>query len=118
MPQTDFTPADRAWLAEFEQYLESSFADPRLSVSDMADAMALSERQLHRRVKRLTGRTPLRYLRRLRLQRAHALLEARQVDTVGELAAAVGYRRTDYFSQLYRDLYGGTPHEQLREQLT
>lgn len=46
-----------------------------ITVADMAHAAAVSERTLHRHLMQLTGQSPARYLNRLRLERACALLE-------------------------------------------
>jgi len=103
------------WLSALDQYLGEVYADAELSVRDMAENMGLSERQFYRKVKQLTGQTPLQYIRNLRLQRAKELLEAGQVDTVNELAAEVGYIRTDYFSRLFKKAFGFSPYQQLRD---
>lgn len=47
-----------------------------ICVADMAHAMALSERTLHRQLLAQTGQTPARFLSNLRLERACRLLEA------------------------------------------
>jgi AraC-like DNA-binding protein len=103
------------WLSALDQYLEEAYADSELSIRDMAENMGLSERQFYRKVKQLTGQTPLQYIRDLRLKRARELLEAGQIDTVNELAAEVGYIRTDYFSRLFKKAFGFSPYQGLRD---
>lgn len=103
------------WLDALDQYLEEAFSDPELNIGHMAEAMGLSERQFYRKVKQLTGHTPLQYIRHLRLKRALELLEEGCVETVNELAAEVGYIRTDYFSRLFKESFGYSPYQRLRD---
>ncbi len=106
-------PADRAWLKEVEELLQKEVSNARFANTDLAEAMNLSERQLTRRIKQLTGLSPKRYLREIRLQSARHLLERGKVATVSEASYEVGFETPDYFSKLFTDRFGRRPSDYL-----
>lgn len=75
--------------------------------------MAISERQLRRRKKRLTGLSPLDYVKEVRLQQARLLLEERRFRTVAQTAVAVGFQHLDTFTRNFIQHFGFTPSEYL-----
>lgn len=78
------------------------------SVARLAAAAHLSRSQLTRRCRREVGMAPAQWVIRARLDRARQLL--RDTDmSIGEIAAALGYRDACYFSHQFRRLAGQTP---------
>ena len=104
--------ADSALLARLEGLADEHLSDDRFGVSALAKQAGMSTRTLHRELHRLASEPPSDWLRGRRLQRAHALLEARAFRTVGEVAAAVGLSRS-YFGRAYRVAYGCSPSDVL-----
>ena len=61
--------------------------------------------------------TPLEYLRRVRLERAHrdlVVADPTAGDTVAAIATRWGFAHHGYFSAAYRRIYGHPPHVTLR----
>ena len=56
------TKPDKAWLKEIEKFVYSNISSPELKLSDIAFEVAVSERQLHRRINKLLGITPNKYV--------------------------------------------------------
>jgi transcriptional regulator GlxA family with amidase domain len=79
-----------------------------IAMSDLARAVAVSERTLLRRFGAATGQTPLGYLQAVRLQAARALLESGDM-TVQSIATQVGYSDASSFSRLFRQSIGLSP---------
>lgn len=79
-----------------------------VSISDLARAVAVSERTLARKFTAAIGRTPLGYLQTLRLSAARSLLEAGDL-TVEAIANQVGYADVSSFSRLFRREIGVSP---------
>ncbi|GAB4423790.1 MAG: hypothetical protein OHK0039_40570 [Bacteroidia bacterium] len=105
------TLADQTWLARFETYLVRHHASIHLSIPDLADHFAMSQSTLLRQVRRLTGQTPVRRLRRVRLERARRLLAGGRYTAVQQVAAAVGYCNTGSFSRCFKAYYGLPPSD-------
>ena len=97
------------WLAEMEAYALDHVSDTTLTLTRMAQDNHISERQLQRRLKQLTGLSGGQYLREVRLQHARDLLLSGTYITVKEVAAAVGFRDAAYFSRAYRKRFGVLP---------
>jgi AraC-like DNA-binding protein/mannose-6-phosphate isomerase-like protein (cupin superfamily) len=81
------------------QYLQDNLAQ-RLEVRDVAAQVNLSERQLSRIFRKATGASILTYLTRLRMDRAMQLLLHSELP-IKQVAAAVGYPDTHYFTTLF-----------------
>lgn len=106
--------ADAKWLEKMEEWVMANIQDDRLSVSMLCDAMMVSERQLQRKVKLLTGMSPNQYIRNARLYAAYDLLNTQKFATVSEVAHAVGFSDKSYFSEIFLDLFGKKPSEMLK----
>jgi len=94
-------------LDKFDLILEQSFASRDLDLPKMAEAMGLSERQLQRKLKELTGHTPSAYIRSYRLYQS--LDHLRSGESVGQSAKAVGFSSQAYFASCFRVEFGITP---------
>jgi signal transduction histidine kinase/DNA-binding response OmpR family regulator len=96
---------------EFMQRLDSvvseGYAGLTFNRAAIALGMAISERQLQRKLKALTGRNPSVYLRDFRLRAAkEQLLDGAQVALVSERC---GFSSASYFVKCFREKYGTTP---------
>ena len=98
------------FMERFLRSLEQRYMDSDLSVEDIGQDLCLSRVQLYRRVKALTGRTPVEIIREERLKRAHVLLEDTSLS-VSEVAYKVGFSAPSYFARCYKDYYGKSPSD-------
>ncbi|MGH8920027.1 MAG: helix-turn-helix transcriptional regulator, partial [Actinomycetes bacterium] len=95
-------------------------ADQPISVSDLAAAARVSVRTLQDNFRTYAQTTPLGYLRRVRLDRAHrdllAAAESGEQTTVTDVALRWGFVHLSRFAQIYRNTYGHVPSESLSTQ--
>ncbi len=101
---------DNEFITRFKKVIEEKLADSDLSVEDIAADMHLSRVQLYRKVKALTGATPVELLRKARLSRARVLLETTSKN-ISEVAYEVGFSAPSYFTKCYKDEFGILPGE-------
>jgi transcriptional regulator GlxA family with amidase domain len=80
------------------------------AVEELARRVALSPRTFVRRFRSATGNTPRDYIQRVRVEAAKRALE-RGDDTVGRVAASVGYGDVVAFRKVFVRLTGLTPAE-------
>jgi len=106
---------DLNWLEKAERICKSNISNNNFSIPDLADELALSERQLHRRINELTGLTPNKYIREIKLQHARELLEIGRYKTVAEVAYHVSFEKPEYFSKLFSERFGVKPAMLLRK---
>lgn len=109
-PKT-ITPEMQAWLAELETKLLEKIEDNSYTVDQLAADMAISKRQLGRRIKELVGLTPKQYIAIIRFTKARELLENKTYPTVKAVALSVGFKDVSYFSRQYKKQFGKLPSE-------
>ena len=100
--------ANTLFITRFKEVVESHLDDSELSVEDLATQMNLSRVQLYRKVKAVTGSTPIELLRTARLNRAYQLLLTTD-KSVSEVAYQVGFTAPSYFTKCFKDEYGMLP---------
>jgi len=105
---------DLQWLEKAESICKSNISNTMFGIPDLADHLAVSERQLHRRINELTGLTPNKYIREIKLQHARELLEVGRFKTVAEVAYHVAFEKPEYFSKLFAERFGVKPGEMLK----
>ncbi|MEV4802617.1 AraC family transcriptional regulator [Nonomuraea sp. NPDC049421] len=90
-------------------------ADAPLGIAEIAAAARVSPRALQYAFRRHLNTTPLGYLRRVRMARAHDELRAGDPATltVTSVAARWGFFHPGRFAASYRAVYGRTPSETL-----
>lgn len=87
--------------------------DQAWSLADMARRAGVSGRRLQQGFHEHVGMTPMAYLRRVRLERAHHELKA-GASSVADVAYRWGFGNLGRFAQTYRDRFGESPSETLR----
>ena len=116
---TDVTPEEQAdieaeaegdarFLELLRQRVQQQMSNSEFGVEALAADMGVSRVQLYRKVKTLTGRTPVDIIRLSRLNRSKALL-AQEGTTVSEVAYAVGFSSPSYFTKCFKDEFGMLP---------
>ena len=108
--ETAPAPIEDAFISRFKSLVEERLSDSKLSVEDLAGDMGLSRVQLYRKVKAMTGSTPIDLLRKARLAQAQRLLQESTLS-VSEIAYQVGFASPSYFTKCYKDEFGTVPGE-------
>ena len=89
--------------------LEKQHTVTSTTVNTVAKSMAMSERQLFRKLKSVLDTTPTDYLRRFRLEKACLLLA--QGQSAINTAFDTGFSSQSYFSKCFKSEYGCTPSD-------
>ena len=106
----DLHGEDRRFAETFIAFLESRIDDGALDVPQMCQALNVSRSVLFEKCRTLLNATPATFLRRLRLERAQALIREGG-RTMAEISYAVGFNDPHYFSKIFKKEYGLTPSE-------
>lgn len=101
---------DTIFAETLNEAIRQNMANPSLKIDELGEKMGLSRVQLYRRVKAITGITPVELLRQMRLQQGYILLTS-TTKTVSEIAYEVGFGTPAYFSKCFRQQYGKYPTE-------
>ena len=97
-------------------YIDDHAAEP-IGLAEIAAAARLGTRTVQEAFRRHLDTTPVAYLRRVRLERAHRDLRAADPvagTTVAEIAARWGFAHHGRFAALYQESYGHSPSHTLR----
>lgn len=108
-PPTAPSASDQKWLKEVEHIMKTRMAHDQFSIAIIAEELNMSERQLYRRIKRIAGLTPNRFLREVKLKEARRMLTEGIFPTVAEVSFAIGIDTPEYFSKIFKERYGCTP---------
>ena len=111
---TSISP-DRRFLDAFLKAMDKHMSNTNLKIEVIGDEIGLSRVQLYRKVKALTGMTPIEILRETRLKRAMQLLKTTD-KTVSEIANEVGFATPGYFSSCFKKQYDKYPTD-VREEM-
>ena len=95
-------------LREMLDVIEKHYTDNTYSVERLADDMCMTKITLYRRVKTLSGQTPVELLNEFRLQKAMALLKEGNIQ-VGDVAFQVGFSDPAYFTRRFRNFFNFPP---------
>ena len=101
---------DMLFAEQLNEAIRKNMSNPNLKMDDLGEEMGLSRVQLYRKVKAITGQTPVELLRQMRLQQAYALLSS-TTKTVAEIAYEVGFGTPGYFSTCFKKQFGKYPTE-------
>lgn len=106
---TLISKTDLHWLVKLEHTVLIEINKRKINLIDLADELAVSERQLHRNIKKFVGLTPNHYIRMLKLHQAKEYLENYEFRTIAEVSHAVGFRDPHYFTRIFFHQYGISP---------
>ncbi|HCD51749.1 MAG TPA: hypothetical protein DEQ34_04830 [Balneolaceae bacterium] len=97
---------DKEFMKDLYKVVTSKMESSNFGVTELAADLNVSERNLYRKVKELTGEPVAAFIREARLQRAHQLLSGNQVKTKSEAAYKVGFKSPRHFSKAYKKRFG------------
>lgn len=112
-PATEDQAEDKVFLDKVQMFVEENSERSSLGIGDLADHLAMSERQVYRRAATLTGMTPGQLIKEIKLKIAYRLLLERKVSKVAELARKIGFENSSYFSKQFLERYGRRPADLL-----
>ena len=96
--------------------IEDHLADTDLNVQLLTQLTGYGNKLIYRRVKAVTGYTPVNYIRQMRMQRAAVLLKQGRF-AVSEVMYMVGFSTQSYFSKCFNQTFGMSPAEYTRKNI-
>lgn len=84
--------------------------NPEFSVEDFSSGMFMNRVTLYRKVLSITGKTPIEFIRSIRLKRAAQLLEKSGMS-IAEIAYEVGFNNPKNFTKLFKEEFNVLPSQ-------
>ena len=110
LDQLKMSVLDKKVLDKALALIDEHLNDESFDVNQMADAMFMSKSSLYRKIKSLTGLSPVEFIRNIRLKRAYQMLQDEE-KTITNVAYACGFSTPRYFSTCFKNEFGVTPTE-------
>ncbi|MDD2442707.1 MAG: AraC family transcriptional regulator, partial [Eubacteriales bacterium] len=95
-------------IKNIQEYIETFYMDPSLSLGKLAGRFGLSEPYLSHIFKERTGENLSNCLERIRINNAHALLSETNMS-IDDIALKVGYYSADTFRKAFKRYHGISP---------
>lgn len=105
-----YPSADKQFLQSIIESIELHLEETEFDLERLSGEMNMSKSTLYRKIKSMTGLTPLDFVRNIKMKRACMMLLAR-TQTISEVAYAVGFSNPKYFTKCFKEEFGVTPTE-------
>jgi signal transduction histidine kinase/ligand-binding sensor domain-containing protein/DNA-binding response OmpR family regulator len=102
------TSMDEKFIQKAIKIVEDHISEPEFSVEDLSHELGISRAHFYKKIMSLTGKSPLEFIRMIRLQHAAQLLKKSQL-TVAEIAYKVGFNNPKYFARYFKEEYKVLP---------
>ena len=107
---------DEKFLSNIIRLIEDHLSESELNVNALCELSGISNKQIYRKIKQLTGMSPVEYIKSIRMKKAAMLLQQKKF-TVAEVMYMVGFSNHSYFSKCFQAEFGKTPRQYLNEDL-
>ncbi len=114
--EIQITSLDEKLIQKAILLVEDNISNAEFSVEELSQLLNMSRVNLYKKLLAITGKSPIEFIRVIRLKRSVQLLEKSQLS-VAEIAYEVGFNTPRYFSKYFKEEYKLTPSE-YREKLT
>jgi len=112
IPEVKFVSEDEKYLLKISNFIEDHSSNPDLSVRELSKKMNTSRGTMYSKILRLTGETPVEFLRSMKLKKALVLLENSDMK-ISHIAYEVGFSNPNYFTRAFKAKYNISPSEYL-----
>ncbi|SDD36381.1 Signal transduction histidine kinase [Mucilaginibacter pineti] len=101
---------DEKFVKEIVTYIGENMLNPALSVNELSRHMGMNRNTLYKKLLTITGKSPVEYIRLLRLRKAAHLLEYSRMN-IAEVSYEVGFNTPQYFAKSFKDEFNMLPSE-------
>ena len=112
----EITSPDEKFLSEIIEIIENRIDDPDLNVNALSTISGIGSKQIYRKLKQLTGKSPVEFIRSVRIKKASMLLSQKKF-TIAEVMYMVGFSNHSYFSKCFQAEFGKTPRQFIEDNL-
>ena len=110
----DLNSLDEKFLHSIYEMLKANLDKPDFNVNELCDVLNMSRSLVYKKIKMLTGLSPLEYIRALRMQEAAKLLKTKKYK-VFEVVYMVGFSDLKYFRQCFAKEFGSSPSDFIKQ---
>lgn len=104
------TKSSEDFLCSVVDAIEQNLTNPQFSVETLSDGMEMTRMTLYRKIKTLTGLTPVELVRKIRIEKACELIRESSYS-IAEVGQMTGFNSPSYFNTTFKKEVGCTPGE-------
>lgn len=112
--EVEVSSLDQEFLKNLHKEVEQNISNENYDIEKLASSLAVSSRQLRRKLKALTDLTPAQYIRSTKMNRAKELLE-KGAGNVTEISFQVGYSNINSFTKAFKEEFDILPSSILQK---
>jgi signal transduction histidine kinase/ligand-binding sensor domain-containing protein/DNA-binding response OmpR family regulator len=101
---------DEKFVKDIIEHIGQNMLNPELSVNELSKHMGMNRNTLYKKLLMITGKSPVEYIRLLRLKKAAHLLEHSQMN-IAEVSYEVGFNTPQYFAKSFKEEFNMLPSE-------
>jgi signal transduction histidine kinase/ligand-binding sensor domain-containing protein/DNA-binding response OmpR family regulator len=101
---------DEKFIKNIVEHINKNMLNPSLSVNELSKHMGMNRNTLYKKLLMITGKSPVEYIRSLRLKKAAHLLEHSQMN-IAEVSYEVGFNTPQYFAKSFKEEFNMLPSE-------
>ena len=104
------TPVDEEFMKRALETVKKNLQNADFSVEDLSRELFISRVALYKKLLSLTGKSPIEFIRVMRLKRAAQLLEKSQMN-IAEIAYEAGFNNPKIFTRYFKEEFHMTPSQ-------
>ncbi len=104
---------DEQFLFNVMKIIDNHLSEEDFSIEQLNKEIGMGRVQVYRKIKALTGSSPSRYIRTIRLSKAMLMLKENKIN-ISEIAYSVGFSTPAYFAKCFKEEFGYAPSELVR----
>ena len=113
MVQDSISKLDNEFIDKLTRIIEENLEIEQLNIAQIAEQMNMSHSSLYRKIKTLTGLSANEFIRKIRMRNAERLLLSCKYS-IAEIIYKVGISTPAYFRQCFKDEFGVTPTDYMK----
>ncbi len=98
------------FLKNYIDIIKANLSNPELDIVAIYESLGMSRTSFYRKVKAITGLSPIDLIKSIRLEAGARLLRESRMN-ISEIAQQVGFSSRSYFARNFKEAYGLSPTE-------
>lgn len=110
LPESDETNVNDKFVTSLQSIILSNLDNVDFGMEDLTKQLFMSQSQVFRKTKAILNKTPVAYIRSIRLAKAKELLLDATLN-ISEIAYKTGFKTSNYFARIFQGEYGSSPSD-------
>lgn len=105
---------DEKFISKLDSLIETNMKTEKIDMAFLTDNMNMSHSTFYRKLKVLTGLTPVDYVKKFKLKKSIDLLKGKELN-ITEISYLTGFNSAAHYREAFKDVYGITPSQYLKK---